>query len=122
MRQILVNYYLLIYRILGFKSYSYWVTLLWITILCVVCLNGLQVMGNEMAAFKALKIAFTFPYVLIIGGLIYYRLTKLAPYKEIVYKVAKDRGVSFYPIFISLVLTFVSWLYAYAISIKFFET
>jgi hypothetical protein len=79
-------------------------------------------MGNEMAAFKALKVVFSIPYVLILGALIYYRLTKIAPYKEIVYKVAKDRDVSFYPIFISLLLTFVSWLYAYAISIKFFDT
>jgi hypothetical protein len=79
-------------------------------------------MGNEIAAFNAIKLAFNFPYVLVLGGLIFYRLTKISPYKEMVYKVAKDRHVNFYPIFISIVLTLVSWMYAYAISIKFFDS
>ncbi|NCX96108.1 MAG: hypothetical protein EBX41_06805 [Chitinophagia bacterium] len=118
---IILNYYLILYKLIGVKSYAYFITLSIITIMCIITLDAISFLMDGMGAISAVKIMFQFPYFVVPAGIIFLSLMRMAPKRDFTYKIARGRQISFWPILISFIICFLSIGYNYAIKSKIFD-
>ncbi len=86
MKEIVKNYYAIVFGITGGRTTAYRITIFILAVFCVLSLSGISLLLRDMLPVKQISIAFKFPYYIVTGIAMYILLYALYPASKIASK------------------------------------
>ena len=109
MKEVIKNYYSIIFRLTGAKTISYYCSVIIVSILCLVCLIGLAMLLDGFPSLNIIQFLFKYPNFIGVYVIVFLLNLTVAP----ISKVAKrdKKKINIVLVILSLVISLIVYFY-----------